>query len=197
MTRLISVLMSLVVAAALAASPALADAELSAGNIKACFIDLQEVLENFPEYTKAKESLQGWAEPKQKMISEKEKNLQRMDNELKKSVLLTQEAREGKEKDFKKELEGYQSMVKDLQSDLADKERELLAPVKENLAKSIEAVSKDLGYNVVFDAAAPAGRPILYVDDSLDITQAVVEKLKKEGKGKEGKEKPGKEKEDK
>lgn len=160
-------------------APVLAEADLAAaGNVKACFVDLQEVLQNFPDYGKAKENLQTWAKPKQDMISAKEKDLQTLDSELKKSMLLSNDAKADKEKKFKTELEGYQTLVKQLQTELSDKEEELLAPVKQSLAKTIEIVSKEKGFNLVFDAAAPAGRPILYVDDSLDITQDVIKKLK-------------------
>lgn len=159
-----------------------AEPAAAAANIRACFVDLQEVLQSFAEYGKAKESLKTWAEPRQKIITEKEQELQKLDNELKKSMLISKDAREEKEKEFKKELEGYQTLVKQLQSDLSDKEEELLAPVKDSLSKTIEAVARDKGYNVVFDAAAQGGRPILYVDDGLDITKAVVAKLKAEEK---------------
>lgn len=163
------------------------EALMGAGNVRACFIDLQEVLRNFPAYGHAKETLEEWAKPKQKMISEKEREIQKLDGELKKNLLRSEEAKKEKENEFKKELSGYQDMVKQLQSDLSDKEEELLSPIKEKLSKMIEEVSKSKGFNVVFDAAAPGGRPILYIDEKLDITETVLEKLKA---GSDDKDKP-------
>jgi len=177
------------------------DEVLAAGNIRACFVDLQEVLRNYPDYVSAKESLENWAKPKQKMITEKEKDIQKLDNDLKKNLLRSEDAKKDKEGEFKKELNSYQDMVKQLQGELAEKEDELLAPVKEMLSKVIEEVSKARGFNVVFDAATAGGRPILYVADTLDITEEVVEKVKaksgsktdakddKDGKDEKGKEK--------
>lgn len=159
--------------------PAWADSEASAaGNIRACFIDLQEVLRNFPEYAQAKETLEGWAKDKQKLVAEKERQIQKLDSDLKKSQLRSEDSKKEMESEFKKELGVYQDMVKQLQAELSDKEDELLSPVKEVLSKAIEDVSKAKGFNVVYDAAAPGGRPILYVDDSLDITEAVSAKMK-------------------
>lgn len=165
-------------ASAVFCSSASAESAMGAGNIKACFIDLQEVLRSFPEYGQAKETLEDWAKDKQKVVAEKEREIQKLDNALKKDLLRSDDAKKEKEKEFKKELANYQDMVKQLQGELADKEESLLSPVKETLQKAIEGVSKDKGFNVVFDAAAPSGRPILYVDDSLDITEAVVAKVK-------------------
>ncbi|OGH59570.1 MAG: hypothetical protein A3G34_04030 [Candidatus Lindowbacteria bacterium RIFCSPLOWO2_12_FULL_62_27] len=179
-----------ILCAAFLAGPALSHAAraeeplISAGNIKACFIDLQEVLRNYPEYAKAKETLEEWAKPKQKLITEKERQIQQLDNDLKKNLLRSEDSKKEKEGEFKKELGGYQDLVKQLQSELAEKEDELLSPVKETLSKSIEEVSKSKGFNVVFDAAAPSGRPILYVDDSLDITEAVISRVKEAVKSK-------------
>ena len=150
---------------------------MGAGNIRACFVDLQEVLRSFPEYGKAKDSLEDWAKPKQKMISEKEKSVQMLDNNLKQNILLSEEAKKEKEGEFRKELENFQEMVKQLQEELSEKEAEFMAPVKDVLSKTIEEVAKAKGFNVVFDVT-PAGRPILYVDDSLDITEEVVQKVK-------------------
>lgn len=167
---------------------------MAASNIRACFVDLQEVLRNYPEYAKAKETLEEWAKPKQKMISEKEREIQKMDNDLKKNLLRSEDAKKEKENEFKKELTGYQDMVKQLQSELADKEDDLLTPVKETLSKSIEDISKSKGYNVVFDAASPSGRPILYVDDALDITSDVIEKVKSKAEKADKKEKSSQDK---
>ncbi len=155
-----------------------AETEMAAGNIKACFVDLQEVLRSLPQYSSAKETLEGLAKEKQKMVSEKEKEIQKLDKAMKQDMLRSADAKQEKEAEFKSKLNDYQDMVKQIQAELADKEEELLAPVKEALSKAIESVSKEKGFNLVFDAAAPAGRPILYIDDSLDITEGVIKKVK-------------------
>ena len=65
-----------------------------------------------------------------------------------------------------------------MQGELADKEEEVMTPVRDAVTKAIETVAKSRGYNVVYNMAAPNSRQILYMDDSLDITDAVVEKIK-------------------
>ena len=172
---------ALAVFLALAPAARIARAEeplLAASNIKACFVDLQEVLRNFQQYSKAKTSLEEWAKPKQNMISEKERELQKLDSALKKGLLRSEDAQKEKETEYRKQLADYQDMVKQLQGELSDKDEELLAPIKEHLSKTIEEICKAKGFNLVFDAASQAGRPILYLDDSLDLTQTVIEKVK-------------------
>ncbi len=168
-----------VVLAAAALIPARADELVaSAGNIHACFIDLQEVLENYTDYVKAKTDLEEWAKPKKQLIENQKGEIEKLDKALKKNLLLSEDAKKEKESEFKEKLGNYQEMVGQIQTDLSSKEEELLAPIKESLSKTIEEISKARGFNVVFDASAPGGRPILYIDDSLDITKLVVDKVK-------------------
>ncbi len=60
----------------------------------------------------------------------------------------------------------------EMQRTLAEKEQELMQPIYEKIQQAIEAVAKEHGYTMIFDAAA-----LLYADDSADVSALVRAKL--------------------
>ncbi len=62
-----------------------------------------------------------------------------------------------------------------IQKQLYDVQLELFKPVKEKITKSIEALAKELKYNIVLDKASDA---LIYGDKEIDITFKVLDKLK-------------------
>lgn len=159
------------------AQPA-ASEDATGGNIKACFVNLPELLQTYPEFAKANEDMEAFADPKRKLLTEKGRELEKMNNDLKKNLLRSEEAKKEKEEEFKKELTNLQELERQIQNEVAEKEEEIMNPVRETVTKTIETVAKSRGFNVVYNMAAPNGRPIIYMDDSLDITDEVVAKIK-------------------
>ena len=157
--------------------PAAAE-ESAAANLKACFVNLPEVLQGYPEFTRANEMLEAFAKPKHETLTARAREVEKMNADLKKNLLRSEEAKKEKEEEFKKELGNFQDLEKQMQGELADKEEELMNPVRETVTKTIETIAKSRGFNVVYNMVAPNSRQILYMDDSLDITDAVVEKIK-------------------
>ncbi len=70
------------------------------------------------------------------------------------------------------ELSAYKQGI---QKQLYDIQLELFKPVKEKITKSIEALAKELKYNIVLDKASDA---LIYGDKEIDITFKVLDKLK-------------------
>ena len=62
-----------------------------------------------------------------------------------------------------------------VQKILYDMQIELFKPVREKITKAIEALAKELKYNMVFDKAGDA---LIYGDKDIDITFKVLDKLK-------------------
>ena len=74
------------------------------------------------------------------------------------------------------QLDQELSMYKQgVQKQLYDTQLELFKPVKEKITKSIEALAKELKYNIVLDKASDA---LIYGDKDIDITFKVLDKLK-------------------
>jgi outer membrane protein len=62
-----------------------------------------------------------------------------------------------------------------VQKILYDLQIEMFKPVREKITKAIEALAKDLKYNIVLDKASDA---LIYGDKDIDITFKVLDKLK-------------------
>ena len=60
----------------------------------------------------------------------------------------------------------------------AQKQEELLAPIREKVKKAIQEVATTDGIDVVFDRASPA-QDILFASDKLDITFKVLDTIKR------------------
>jgi len=70
------------------------------------------------------------------------------------------------------ELSVYKQSVQKI---LYDLQIEMFKPVREKITKAIEALAKDLKYNIVLDKASDA---LIYGDKEIDITFKVLDKLK-------------------
>lgn len=70
------------------------------------------------------------------------------------------------------ELTAYKQTVQKI---LYDLQIELFKPVREKITKSIEALAKELKYNIVLDKASDA---LIYGDKEIDITFKILDKLK-------------------
>ncbi|MCI0449610.1 MAG: OmpH family outer membrane protein [Chlorobi bacterium] len=62
-----------------------------------------------------------------------------------------------------------------VQKQLLDVQAELFKPVRDKITLAIEALAKELKYNIVFDKASDA---LIYGDKNIDITFKVLDKLK-------------------
>jgi outer membrane protein len=71
--------------------------------------------------------------------------------------------------------QGLSAYKQNVQKTLYDVQVELFKPVKEKITKSIEALAKELKYNIVLDKASDA---LIYGDKDIDITFKVLDKLK-------------------
>lgn len=64
----------------------------------------------------------------------------------------------------------------EMQSQLAAKREELLAPILEEVRNAIQAVAKDNGYSYIFDGSPGIG-VLLYADETTNVTGLVKAKL--------------------
>lgn len=64
-----------------------------------------------------------------------------------------------------------------LQTRLQTRERELLAPMQQIAGAAVEAVRKEAGFAIIFDASSPANT-IIAADTTADLTARVIAKVK-------------------
>ncbi|MCP4713801.1 MAG: OmpH family outer membrane protein [Deltaproteobacteria bacterium] len=89
----------------------------------------------------------------------------------KQSMMLTDDVRRSKEKDFLKRQRDYERSVKDTKTDIQIKEAELTNEILEDLLPLITKYGKDNGYSVVFEKNE---RILLYAAEALDLTDKII-----------------------
>lgn len=139
-------------------------------------IDFARILQQMPETKKAQATLKSTAAPF-------EKELQRMNQELQKSLAayekeragMTPQAREQKEKEINLQAQGikkYQQEKFGRGGILDKKEQELVAPIRTKLLGAIQTLSKKEGFTLVLDKQA-----MVYGTAEHDLTFKVMNQL--------------------
>ena len=91
----------------------------------------------------------------------------------KKSSVWSQEVREEKEREYQKRVREVQLKTEDAQFELQQLEKQLMGPVLNELQKVIKEIGEKNGYAMIMDSRAG----LLYVDESLDISEIVQKEL--------------------
>jgi outer membrane protein len=91
----------------------------------------------------------------------------------KKSSVWSQEVREEKERDYQKRVREIQLKSEDAQFELQQLEKQVMSPILNELQKVIKEVGEEKGYDMIIDSRAG----ILYVDESLDISEEIRKEL--------------------
>lgn len=178
MKRLIGLALAL---SLFAAAPAVA------AEIKIGFVDLQKAL-NLSEAGKAaKESIQKRVKTSEEGIEGKQKELKKLKDELEKQgLLLSEEARAAKERDYQQKLKEFQRATKDIQESLQQQDADFTRKILEDLFKVIKTIGEKEGYTVILEQSESS---LLYADDKIDLTDKVIkaydaQQAQKKGNGK-------------
>lgn len=91
------------------------------------------------------------------------------------SVLLSPEERRKREDTLRQRGAAMEQRATILQQELDNRQQELMSPILKRVEEAIEAVRKEGGYGIIFDASA---RVMVAADTTLDVTNSVIAKLK-------------------
>lgn len=163
MRRLITMMLALTLLAAL---PAMA-AEGKMG-----YVDLQKALNLSETGKSAKESIQKKVKEHEGAIDARQKELKKLKDELEKqAILLSDEARGAKERDYQQKLKDFQRYTKDIQEELQQKDADFTRQILEELFKVIKEIGEKEGYTMIFEQSESS---LLYADDKSDLTDKVI-----------------------
>ncbi len=182
-TRLSRAVLGLALAAALTA-PFSARAQAPAGGaIKIAVIDTERVLLASETGKKSLADLKKLQEAKENEIKAKQQEIKDLQTKLQDGRMsLAQD----KLSDMEKQLEDKVIAVRRLQDDatreLNKKRDEVLAQIDQKVMPVINQVGKELGYTMIFRKFESG---LIYADESVDITQQVIQRL--DGPAKAGK----------
>ena len=149
--------------------------------VKIGYIKSQTILANAPGREAAESQFE-------KEMATYRAQVQRMGDSLnaliadynKQEVSLSPQAKETRQKDIRTKEEEYQRRTQELQTQVRQREAELVRPIMEQINKVIDELRADEGYTMIFDAENQAG-VVVAADKNLDLTDKVLARLRAAG----------------
>lgn len=146
------------------------------------YVDMEYILENLPEYTKAQQQLdqiaEGWRAEIAAKMEDVETSYKRFQSE---QVLMNEKMKTDKIA----EIEAKEKAVKDFQrakfspdGELFKKRQELIKPIQDKIYKQIEIMAAEKSYDFIFDKSS--GMQMLFASDKFDKSAAILVAVKKQ-----------------
>jgi len=156
----------------LMSSPALAQHKIA-------YIDSDRIYQNYPEFTTAQQSLDRLAQQWEQDLAERQEALDEMFEEYQaRELLYTSESRQERQNEIiaaEEELERMRMQYFGPEGQLFHQQEQILRPIQERVLAVIQEIAEAEGYDYVFDRNGDF--VFLYANESLDITDLVLEEL--------------------
>jgi len=136
--------------------------------IKIGSVDIQRALNECDAGKEAKKALTKEVEKFQRLVAEKQKELQDMKESLEKQVMmLTPEARGTREKELQTRLRDVQRWGEDAQNEVNQRRAEMERNVLVGLQKVVQKLGADEGYTLILEKSQTS---VLFASKSIDMT---------------------------
>jgi outer membrane protein len=152
--------------------------------MKVGHINSEQIMQTLPEAQDAQRSLDNmvsqWENELQKMQSDWKRKFDEYD---KKKLILTDQARADQEKelrDLEQNIADYRNRKFGQNGELFQKQNEVMKPIQNKIFKVLEDISKEDGYDYVFDKSGEI--LLLYASDKHDLTAKVLQRMQSFGK---------------
>jgi outer membrane protein len=145
---------------------------VSATELKIAYVDIQRAVNECNAGKEAKKVITKEVEKFQRLIADKQRELQTMKESLdKQAPMLLPDARSTREKDYQNKLREFQRWGEDAQNEINQKRMEMERNISTGFQKVIQKVGADEGYTLVLEKNENI---VLYVSKTLDITDRVI-----------------------
>src|SRR6056297_4202936 len=138
-------------------------------------VDIDEVLNNMPDYQEAQDQLDQIAEQWRPEIAQEMDKVKSMYNKYQaEQVLLSDEMKREREDEImakEKEIRDIQRQKFGPEGELFNKRQELVAPIQNEVYKAISSYADSRGFDLILDRSANAG--IIFINDALDKTEDI------------------------
>jgi outer membrane protein len=150
----------------------------AAQSLKVGYTDAQLIVAQMDDYRSIMTQLQQLAEGSQGEFEELQIGYQeQLADYQQKQALLSDQARQNREKELVAKQAEIQQFLQNKEQELAEEEANLMNPLLEKVQTAINDVAAEKGLNVVLNAQAGGSPVLLYADEEMDITEAVMSKL--------------------
>jgi len=145
---------------------------LWAADLKIAYVDVQKAVNDSNAGKDAKKVITKDVEKFQRVIADKQKELQTMKESLEKQALmLTPDARANKEREYQNKLREFQRWGEDSQNEINQKRMEMERSISIVLLKVIQKIGADEGYTMILDKNENI---VLFASKAIDITDRVI-----------------------
>jgi outer membrane protein len=143
-----------------------------AAELKIAYVDIQKAVNECNAGKEAKKAITKEVEKFQRLIADKQKDLQTMKESLEKQApMLNPDARATREKDYQNKLREFQRWGEDTQNEINQKRVEMERNISMGFQKVIQKVGADDGYTLILEKNENI---VLYVSRAIDITDRVI-----------------------
>lgn len=146
---------------------------------KYAFVDSDYIRKNIPAFTSAQEQLDKLSKQWEKEVSDGYAVVEQMYKSYQnEAVLLSQDMKTKREEAIvakEKEIKDLQNKYFGMEGELFKKREELVKPIQDEILKAIKEIAVEGSYAVIFDTAA--GGNILFANPKYDISDQILEKL--------------------
>ena len=143
-----------------------------AADLKIAYVDIQRAINECNAGKDAKKAITKDVEKFQRLIADKQKELQTMKESLEKQALmLTPDARANKEKEYQNKLREFQRWGEDTQNELNQKRMEMERNISIALVKVIQKIGADEGYTLILEKNETI---VLFASKTIDITDRAI-----------------------
>jgi len=143
-----------------------------AADLKVAYVDIQRAVNESNAGKEAKKAITKDVEKFQRLVADKQKELQTLKESLDKQILmLTPDARANKEKEYQNKLREFQRWGEDTQNEVNQKRTEMERNISAALMKVIQKIGADEGYTVILERNENI---VLFASKSIDITDRVI-----------------------
>lgn len=144
------------------------------------FVDLQKALNQSEAGKSAKVEISQKIKEYEGEAVRQQDELKKLKEELEKqAVLLSDEARAEKERDYQKKLKDFQRFTKDIQDEVQQRDADFTRAIMEEIEGVIKKIGESGGYSVILEQSQ-----LLYADDAFDLTDKVIKTLDESSKAK-------------
>jgi outer membrane protein len=157
---------------------AAASASAQASTPKLAYINSQVILEQAPGRANVEAQFDKEMENLRKQVKQMDDSLNALLAAYQKAeATLSPAAKTARQKEITGKRDEYEKRAQQLQAQAQQRQRELVGPVMTQINQIIDAIRREEGYAMIFDAGAGGGA-IVAADTALDITDKVIARLK-------------------
>ena len=152
--------------------------------LKIGVVDSQKVFESAKLGKKAKDTLEEYVRTRQKIVTDYEDDIKKMEDELaKQGAVLSPEAKKDKEEGLRRKFTDYQRRTSQLQQEVQVKRKEILDEFQKNVEQVVRGIADKEKFSLIMDKSenGAVASPVIYSHPSIDLTERVIKELDAKG----------------